>query len=83
MFCGTQVCFYFEIDEVCVCCRQVEYDYGDRTVESKLVIQDFQSDDLHREFNCSVKNERGFDTRRAQLKEEGEEESLATLTGSP
>uniref|UniRef100_UPI0037E7C1CF interleukin-1 receptor accessory protein n=1 Tax=Semicossyphus pulcher TaxID=241346 RepID=UPI0037E7C1CF len=49
---------------------QVNYDYGDRTEESILVIKDFQSEDLNREFNCSVRNERGFKTCRAQLKEE-------------
>ncbi|XP_078103332.1 interleukin-1 receptor accessory protein isoform X3 [Sander vitreus] len=50
--------------------RQVKYDFGDRTEESVLVIQDFQPEDLHREFNCSVRNEKGFETRRAQLQEE-------------
>ncbi|XP_041797079.1 interleukin-1 receptor accessory protein [Chelmon rostratus] len=50
--------------------RQVKYEYGDRTEESVLLIQDFQSEDLNREYNCSVRNERGFETRRAQLKEE-------------
>lgn len=50
-------------------------DNEDRTEESVLVIQDFQSEDLKREYNCSVRNDRGFDTRRAQLVEEGEEKS--------
>ncbi|XP_044057410.1 interleukin-1 receptor accessory protein isoform X2 [Siniperca chuatsi] len=50
--------------------RRLNVDYGDRTEESVLVIQDFQSTDLNREYNCSVKNERGFETRRAQLEEE-------------
>ncbi|KAK2846506.1 hypothetical protein Q5P01_009505 [Channa striata] len=50
--------------------RLVKYDYGDRIEESKLVIQDFQAEDLKKEFNCSVKNEKGFETRRAQLVEE-------------
>ncbi|XP_035477797.1 interleukin-1 receptor accessory protein-like [Scophthalmus maximus] len=50
--------------------RQVKCDHGDRTEESVLVIQDLVSEDLNREFNCSVKNDRGFETRRAQLKEE-------------
>ncbi|XP_060903286.1 interleukin-1 receptor accessory protein-like [Labrus mixtus] len=50
--------------------RQVDYDYGDRTEESVLVIKDFQSEDVNREFNCSVRNEKGFKTRRAQLEEE-------------
>lgn len=54
-------------------CRLVKYDYGDRTEESVLVIQSFQSEDLNREFNCSVRNDRGFETRRAQLQEEGED----------
>lgn len=50
--------------------------FRDLTIENILVIQDFQSKDLKREFYCSVKNERGFDTRRAQLEEEGEEALL-------
>lgn len=54
--------------------------FRDLTIENILVIQDFQSKDLKREFYCSVKNERGFDTRRAQLEEEGEE-ALLTLCG--
>lgn len=51
--------------------------FRDLTIENILVIQDFQSKDLKREFYCSVKNERGFDTRRAQLEEEGEEAAHA------
>lgn len=54
----------------------MKWDYGDRTMESELLIQNFQSEDLSREFNCSVRNERGFDTRRAQLVEEGEATTL-------
>ncbi|KAM7412480.1 hypothetical protein PAMA_020045 [Pampus argenteus] len=50
--------------------RQVKFDYGDRTEESVLVIQDFNSEDLNREYNCSVKNEKGSETRRARLEEE-------------
>uniref|UniRef100_A0A4W6ESV5 Interleukin 1 receptor accessory protein n=1 Tax=Lates calcarifer TaxID=8187 RepID=A0A4W6ESV5_LATCA len=50
--------------------RLVKYDYGDRTEESVLVIQDFQSEDLNREYNCSVRNDQGNATRRAQLQEE-------------
>nr|UWL58943.1 interleukin-1 receptor accessory protein [Channa argus] len=50
--------------------RMVSYDYGDRTEESELVIQDFRYEDLKKEYSCSVKNERGFETRRAQLEEE-------------
>ncbi|XP_068601768.1 interleukin-1 receptor accessory protein [Brachionichthys hirsutus] len=44
--------------------------YGTRTEESVLVIEDFRAKDLDREYNCSVKNERGFQTRRARLQEE-------------
>lgn len=50
---------------------QVYYDFGDRTMENVLLIQQFSSRDLDREFNCSVKNQRGFESRRAQLQEEG------------
>ncbi|XP_029027614.1 interleukin-1 receptor accessory protein [Betta splendens] len=50
--------------------RQVKYDFGDRTEESLLIIQRFQVEDLRKEYNCSVRNARGFDTRRAQLQEE-------------
>ncbi|XP_028275589.1 interleukin-1 receptor accessory protein-like [Parambassis ranga] len=50
--------------------RRLKYDYGDQTFENQLVIQDFQSEDLSREFNCSVRNVRGFETRRAQLEVE-------------
>lgn len=53
-------------------CRTLKNEHGDRTVESVLLVQDFQSQDLKREFNCSVRNARGFETRRAQLEEEGE-----------
>ncbi|XP_040902433.1 interleukin-1 receptor accessory protein [Toxotes jaculatrix] len=50
--------------------RQVKYDYGDRIEESVLVIKDFQSEDLNREYNCSVRNDRGSKSRRAQLEKE-------------
>ncbi|KAL7401287.1 hypothetical protein ABVT39_025843 [Epinephelus coioides] len=50
--------------------REVKYDHGDRTLESVLVIKDFQSEDLKREYNCSVRNVKGFETRRAHLEEE-------------
>ncbi|XP_078140287.1 LOW QUALITY PROTEIN: interleukin-1 receptor accessory protein [Centroberyx gerrardi] len=50
--------------------RQVKYDYGDRTVESVLLIQNLQAKDLNREYNCSVRNQRGFDTHRAHLEQE-------------
>ncbi|XP_022594252.1 interleukin-1 receptor accessory protein isoform X3 [Seriola dumerili] len=58
---------------VCVC-SLLTYYYGDRTEESVLVIKDFQSEDLNREYNCSVRNDRGFETRRAQLEEEDDKE---------
>ncbi|KAK5928812.1 hypothetical protein CgunFtcFv8_010102 [Champsocephalus gunnari] len=47
--------------------RLLSDDHGDRTEESVLLIQDFSSEDLNREFNCSVRNEAGFQTRRAAL----------------
>ncbi|KAF7658565.1 hypothetical protein LDENG_00011180 [Lucifuga dentata] len=50
--------------------RMVKDDYGDRTEESVLLIKNFQAEDLNREYNCSVRNEKGFVTRRAQLEEE-------------
>ncbi|KAI3354640.1 hypothetical protein L3Q82_018523 [Scortum barcoo] len=49
---------------------EVKNDREDRTEKSVLVIHDFQSEDLNREFNCSVRNDRGFGTRRARLVEE-------------
>ncbi|XP_037533834.1 interleukin-1 receptor accessory protein [Nematolebias whitei] len=54
----------------------VKYDYGDVTEESVLLIRDFQSEDLNRELNCSVRNQQGFMTHRAQLEEE---ESLPSV----
>ncbi|XP_055082129.1 interleukin-1 receptor accessory protein-like isoform X2 [Periophthalmus magnuspinnatus] len=48
--------------------RRLKEDYGDRTEQSVLIIQDFQRDDLNREFNCSVKNGWGNMTLRANLK---------------
>ncbi|XP_041851135.1 interleukin-1 receptor accessory protein isoform X2 [Melanotaenia boesemani] len=50
--------------------RVVKNDFKDQTVESVLLVQDFQSEDLKREFNCSVRNKISFETRRAQLEEE-------------
>ncbi|XP_045061124.1 interleukin-1 receptor accessory protein, partial [Coregonus clupeaformis] len=44
--------------------------YGDWTVENVLHIQDFSSEDLTREYNCSGRNNRGMATRRAVLEEE-------------
>lgn len=44
----------------------------DLTVENVLEIQDFQTEDLQRRFNCSVRNAKGFESRRAVLEEEGE-----------
>lgn len=40
--------------------------------ESVLVIRNFLPGDLDREFNCSVRNEKGFHTLQAKLHEEGE-----------
>lgn len=53
-------------------CRLLKVDHHDRTEESVLVIRNFLPGDLGREFNCSVRNGRGFDTLRAELHEEGE-----------
>lgn len=53
----------------------VKNDYGDVTEKSILLIRDFQSEDLNRELNCSVRNQRGFMTRRVHLEEKGEEYS--------
>uniref|UniRef100_A0A8C6U8G4 Interleukin 1 receptor accessory protein n=1 Tax=Neogobius melanostomus TaxID=47308 RepID=A0A8C6U8G4_9GOBI len=48
--------------------RPLKYEYEDRIEESVLVIQDVQPEDLKHEFNCSVRNNRGNETQRAQLK---------------
>lgn len=58
--------------------RLLQDDYGDRTEESVLIIQDFQREDLNREYNCSVRNDRGNETIRAQLKLEGEPFSVSS-----
>ncbi|XP_039516191.1 interleukin-1 receptor accessory protein isoform X1 [Pimephales promelas] len=42
--------------------------FGDVIKERVLHVLDFSSDDLQREFNCSARNSRGFDTSRAVLK---------------
>ncbi|CAL9684464.1 unnamed protein product [Knipowitschia caucasica] len=55
---------------------KVKEDHGDRTEQSVLLIQDFQAEDLRREFNCSVKNNIGNETIRAQLKLEASLPSL-------
>ncbi|XP_038829457.1 interleukin-1 receptor accessory protein [Salvelinus namaycush] len=44
--------------------------FEDWTVENVLRIQDFSSEDLTREYNCSGRNGRGVATRRAVLEEE-------------
>ncbi|XP_021418842.1 interleukin-1 receptor accessory protein isoform X1 [Oncorhynchus mykiss] len=44
--------------------------FGDWTVENVLRIQDFSSEDLTREYNCSGRNGRDVATRRAVLEEE-------------
>uniref|UniRef100_A0A9J7X3D3 Interleukin-1 receptor accessory protein n=1 Tax=Cyprinus carpio carpio TaxID=630221 RepID=A0A9J7X3D3_CYPCA len=46
------------------------YDYGDEIKERILYVMDFSSDDLQREFNCSARNSRGFNTSRAVLRTE-------------
>lgn len=46
------------------------YDYGDEIKERVLYVMDFSSDDLQREFNCSARNSRGFNTSRAVLRTE-------------
>ncbi|XP_036070814.1 interleukin-1 receptor accessory protein isoform X1 [Oryzias melastigma] len=50
--------------------RVLKDDHMDLTVENVLEIQDFQTEDLQRRFNCSVKNAKGFESRRAVLEEE-------------
>lgn len=52
--------------------RLLKCDFGDRTEESVLIIQNLQSEDLKKEYNCSVRNEKNFETRRVLLEEEGE-----------
>ncbi|KAK7171391.1 hypothetical protein R3I93_003864 [Phoxinus phoxinus] len=44
------------------------YYYGDEIRERVLHVMDVSSDDLQREFNCSARNSRGFNTSRAVLK---------------
>ncbi|XP_030632528.1 interleukin-1 receptor accessory protein [Chanos chanos] len=50
--------------------RELLNSYGNREMECELKVADFSSGDLSREFNCSVRNSRGFDSRRANLKKE-------------
>ena len=52
--------------------RVEEVTYGDQTVVRELLLTELQREDLMTEFNCSVKNNKGFSTKRAQLQEEGE-----------
>lgn len=52
-------------------CRVLLDDYGDRNVELVLSVSPFKKEDLHKEFRCSVCNDKGFDSRAATLKEEG------------
>ncbi|XP_069029231.1 interleukin-1 receptor accessory protein isoform X2 [Embiotoca jacksoni] len=59
----------------------VNEDMGDKMVENQLLIHDFNSQDLKSEFNCSVRNEKGWDTRRAQLEEEVSVPSLELACG--
>ncbi|XP_051965870.1 LOW QUALITY PROTEIN: interleukin-1 receptor accessory protein-like [Xyrauchen texanus] len=44
--------------------------HGDQTKQRFLYVMDLSADDLHREFNCSARNSRGFNTSRAVLKPE-------------
>uniref|UniRef100_A0A9J7ZSN3 Interleukin-1 receptor accessory protein n=2 Tax=Cyprinus carpio carpio TaxID=630221 RepID=A0A9J7ZSN3_CYPCA len=46
------------------------YKDGDEWKERVLNVMDFSADDLQREFNCSARNSRGFNTSRAVLKAE-------------
>ncbi|XP_058601116.1 interleukin-1 receptor accessory protein isoform X2 [Onychostoma macrolepis] len=48
----------------------VSNDYGDELKERVLNVMDFSTDDLQRQFNCSARNSRGFNTSRAVLKSE-------------
>ncbi|XP_056139357.1 interleukin-1 receptor accessory protein isoform X2 [Lampris incognitus] len=50
--------------------RPVKSDFGDRTEESVLLIQDFQTADLDRKYQCSVRNQKGNATRTATLQKE-------------
>ncbi|CAL8374640.1 interleukin-1 receptor accessory protein [Gadus morhua] len=50
--------------------RVEEVTYGDQTVVRELLLTELQREDLMTEFNCSVKNNKGFSTKRAQLQEE-------------
>ncbi|XP_057206751.1 interleukin-1 receptor accessory protein isoform X2 [Triplophysa rosa] len=42
--------------------------HGDETKERLLFVDDFSSDDLLRELNCSARNSKGFNSSRAELK---------------
>uniref|UniRef100_A0A671NIA2 Interleukin 1 receptor accessory protein n=1 Tax=Sinocyclocheilus anshuiensis TaxID=1608454 RepID=A0A671NIA2_9TELE len=50
--------------------KLVSNDYGDKRKERVLYVRDFSADDLQREFTCSARNSRGFNTSRAILKTE-------------
>ncbi|XP_061683840.1 interleukin-1 receptor accessory protein-like isoform X6 [Syngnathoides biaculeatus] len=50
--------------------RHVRSDHGDRYEDSALLIRDFAAADLGRTYECSVRNRRGSQTRRARLEEE-------------
>ncbi|XP_056139358.1 interleukin-1 receptor accessory protein isoform X3 [Lampris incognitus] len=54
--------------------RPVKSDFGDRTEESVLLIQDFQTADLDRKYQCSVRNQKGNATRTATLQKEDDKE---------
>ncbi|XP_061638876.1 interleukin-1 receptor accessory protein isoform X2 [Phyllopteryx taeniolatus] len=61
--------------------RHVRSDHGDRIEESALLIRDFASEDLGETYDCSVRNRRGFQTRRARLEEEASAPSLELACG--
>ncbi|XP_036413777.1 interleukin-1 receptor accessory protein isoform X2 [Colossoma macropomum] len=51
--------------------RSIELeDYGDQTVQKVLHVSEFSAADLQREFRCSARNSRGFNTSVANLQKE-------------
>ncbi|XP_077467642.1 interleukin-1 receptor accessory protein isoform X1 [Stigmatopora argus] len=60
---------------------QVSSKHGDRVEESILLIRDFAAEDLRKAFNCSVRNGRGFQTRRVGLALEERAPTLALACG--
>ncbi len=75
VFLTSLICLYLCFSDSCVCvcvcvCRVVSNEYGNELKERVLNVMDFSADDLQREFNCSARNSRGFNTSRAVLKSE-------------